>query len=344
MKVYFSALLVLLVGLTNWTRAATLVSGINVEAARREGSVTLYTALSIEAAGKVCAAFEKAYAVKCEYFRAPGIPLMERFRTEAAANRVKVDVLQASVLTAFKQAKANGWLVKYNSPEGTKFLKEFSDPDGYFVSAYIIPMAIGYNPRLIKASEVPKSWQDLLDPKWKSQITTADPTSSGTGLAAYYFWEIKFGFEYIQRLARNQPLVVSATPNVANAVVSGERPIAAGLDSWEILVRTRNGQPIAAQFPSEGVPVVPSPVAVAANAPHPNAGQLLMHYIISAEGQKLLMDEIGVYSARVDMPPVNGMPALKDLNLIHIDWDALQKAAPLSTEHYRTLLKEEAGK
>jgi iron(III) transport system substrate-binding protein len=344
MRLHFGTFLLLLFGLSNSTHAVTLVGGIDVDAARREGAVTLYTALSIDAAGKVCAGFEKAYVIKCEYFRAPGIPLMERFRTEAAANRVKVDVLQASVLTAFKQAKQNGWLAKYTSPEGAKFLREFSDPDGYFVSAYIIPMAIGYNPRLVGASEVPKSWQDLVDPKWKSQITTADPTSSGTGLAVYYFWETKFGFEYIGRLARNQPLVVSATPTVANAVVSGERPVAAGLDSWEILVRARADQPIAALFPSEGVPVVPSPVAVAANAPHPNSAQLLMHYIMSAAGQQLLMDEVGTYSARVDMPPVKGMPLLKDLNLIQLDWDALQKAAPTSIERYRTLLKEEAGK
>jgi ABC-type Fe3+ transport system substrate-binding protein len=69
-----------------------------------------------------------------------------------------------------------------------------------------------------------------------------------------------------------------------------------------------------------------------------------MHYIMSAAGQQLLMDEVGTYSARVDMPPVKGMPLLKELNLIQLDWDALQKGAPASIERYRTLLKEEAGK
>jgi iron(III) transport system substrate-binding protein len=344
MGLSLATLLLIILPLLNSACAATLVGGVDLEAARREGSVTLYSALSIESLGKLCAGFEKAYAIKCEYFRAPGIPLMERFRTEVTSNRIKADVLQASVLTAFNEAKENGWLSKYKSPEGAKFLKEFCDADGYFVSAYIIPMAIGYNPRLVSGSDVPKTWQDLLDPRWKSKLTTADPTSSGTGLAVYYFWETRFGLDYIRRLAQNQPLVVSATPSVANAVVSGERPVAAGLDSWEILVRNRADLPITAVFPGEGVPVVPSPVAVAANSPHPNAAQLLMHYILSSEGQKLLMDEVGTYSARIDMPPLQGMPPLSELALVQLDWAKLQTTAATSIERYRVLLKEGAEK
>ncbi|HLX29081.1 MAG TPA: extracellular solute-binding protein [Casimicrobiaceae bacterium] len=324
--------------------AAPLVGGVDVESARREGSVTLYSALSIESTAKLCAGFESKFGVKCEYYRAPGIPLMDRFRTEAMSGNLKADVLQASVLTAFQEAKAKGWLAKYTSPEGTKYLKAFSDPDGYFVSAYVIPMAIAYNPRLVAEADRPKTWQDLLDPKWRGKLTTADPTSSGTGLAVYYFWESHLGLSYIERLAKNQPLVVSATPAVANAVVSGERPVGAGLDSWEVLVRERANVPIAALFPAEGVPVVPSPVAVAAHSPHPNAAQLLMHYIISADGQKLLMDEVGTYSARTDMPPLSGMPPLDHLKLIDLDWAKLQKSAPESIAHYRTLLKEGAEK
>lgn len=342
MRIALGALLSTLV-FSGCVSAATMVGGVDIEAARREGQVTLYSALSIEATGKVCSGFEKAYGIKCEYFRAPGIPLMERFGTEETAKNVKADVLQASVLTAFNQAKERGWLEKYKSPEGAKYLKAFSDPDGYFVSAYVIPMAIAYNARLLSASELPKSWKDLLDPKWRTKIITADPTSSGTGLAIYYFWETQFGLEFIKQLSRNQLMVVSATPTVANSVVSGERPLAAGLDSWEIVVRARANQPIAALFPSEGVPVVPSPVAVAANAPHPNAAQLLMHYIISAEGQKLLMDEVGTYSARVDMPPLEGMPRLDELRLIQLDWAGLQKSASKSIDAYRALLKEGAN-
>ena len=339
MRIAFSALLGLLLATTPGL-AAPLVGGVDLGKARREGTVTLYSALSIEATAKLCAGFQSMYGVKCEYYRAPGIPLMDRFRTEVTSGNVKADVLQASVLTAFKEAKQKGWLAKYISPEGAKYLKTFSDPDGYFVSAYVIPMAIAYNPRLLNSAERPNTWHDLLDPKWKSKLTTADPTSSGTGLAVYYFWESQFGLGYIEQLAKNQPLVVSATPAVANAVVSGERPVGAGLDSWEILVRSRANQPITAIFPTEGVPVVPSPVAVAANSPHPNAAQLLMHYIISADGQKLLMDEVGTYSARIDMPPLTGLPPLNQLKLIELDWEKLQQTAPEVIARYRALLKQ----
>lgn len=340
-KIY-QALAVLLI--TPSVLAAPLVNGVDIEAARREGSVTYYSSLSIESTGRLCAGFEKAYGIKCEYYRAPGITLMERFRTEETSGNVKADVVQASVLTAFREAKEKGWLVKFTSPEGAKYVKEFRDPDGYFVSAYIIPMAIGFNPRLVAPEDRPKTWQDLLDPKWKSKLTTADPTSSGTGLAVYYFWESQFGFPYIERLANNKPLIVSATPAVANAVVSGERPVAGGLDSWEILVRERANLPISAVFPPEGVPVVPSPIAVAAHAPHPNAAQLLMHYVISADGQKLLMDEVGTYSARVDMPPLKGMPPLDKLKLINLDWEKLQKVSTESIARYRKLLNKGAEK
>ena len=157
----------------------------------------------------------------------------------------------------------------------------------------MIPVGIAYNNKLVSATEAPKTWKDVLDPKWKGKLIAADPGASGTGLMAFYYWEKTFGLDFIRQLAQNAPMVVGSTAPAANAVAAGERPVAAMMDSWEVVMRVHKDLPIAINFPKEGVPVAPSPVAVVAGSPNPNAAQLLMHYMISKEGQQVIMDDVG---------------------------------------------------
>jgi len=337
------SLFILLLALVPMTAAA--FDDILVAAARKEGKVVFYSSAAIEATQKICQGFERAYSgIKCEFYRATALPLFQRFNTEMEAKNVKSDVIHASSVPGFLNAKEKGWLVKYRSPEGAKFLPQFKDKDGYFVAARVIPMGIAYNNKLVSAAEAPKAWKDVLDPKWKGKMIVPDPGVSGTGLMGFYYWEKNFGLDFIRQFAQNSPMVVGSTAPAANAVASGERPVAAMMDSWEVVMRLHKDLPIAINFPKEGVPVAPSPVAVVAGGPNPNAAQLLMHYIISKEGQQLIMDDVGAYSGRPDMPPLKGMPKLEELKLIDIDWVALQNVQSQVVDNYSNILKEGAAK
>jgi iron(III) transport system substrate-binding protein len=316
-----------------------------VAAARKEGRVVFYASPSIEATQKICRGFERAYSgIQCEFYRAVALQLFQRFNTEMEAKNVKADVIHSSSVPGFLNAKEKGWLAKYRSPEGVKYLPQFKDKDGYFVAARVIPMGLAYNNKLVSAADAPKAWKDVLDPKWKGKMIVPDPGASGTGLAGFYYWDKTFGLDLIRKFAENSPMVVSSTSPAANAVASGERPVAAIMDSWEVVMRMNKGLPIAINFPKEGVPVAPGPVAVAAGAPNPNAAQLLMHYIISKEGQQLIMDDVGAYSGRTDMPPLKGMPRLEELKLIDIDWAALQAEQSQVVDTYSRILKSGAAK
>lgn len=316
-----------------------------VAAARKEGKVVLYSSAAIDATQKICNAFEKAYpGVKCEFYRATALPLLQRFNTEMEAKQIKADVIHASSVPGFLNAKAKGWLAKSKSPDIGKYLPQFRDADGYYAAARVIPMGIAYNNKLVSAADAPKAWKDVLDPKWKGKMIAPDPGSSGTGLMGFYFWDKHFGLDFIRQFARNAPKMVGSTAIVGNEVASGERLIAAQIDSWEVVFRFRKDLPIAINFPKEGVPVAPSPVAVVAGGPNPNAGQLLMHYVISQAGQQAIMDDLGSYSGRTDMPPLKGMPKLEELKLIDIDWVALQKEQSQVIDTYSKTLKEGAAK
>ncbi|HLX29085.1 MAG TPA: extracellular solute-binding protein [Casimicrobiaceae bacterium] len=310
-----------------------------VEAAKKEGAVVLYSAASADATSKICNAFRSKYGISCEYFSASALQLFQRFNAEADANNVKADLITASLLPAFNEAKSRGRITPFTSSEGSAFPAQFRDKDNYYVAGRVIVEGIAINPKLIAAGTAPKTWTDLLDPKWSGKLIASDPGASGTGLAAFYFLERKYGLDFIRKLAANKPLIVNSSALVANSVVSGERPVAAQLDSWEIAMRMKDSLPIAPIFPADGSPVVPSPVAVVAHGPHPNAGQLLMDYLMSAEGQKLLVDNLGSYSARSDVPSPMGMPKLADMKLVDVDWQALQGDSGAAIARYTAILK-----
>lgn len=323
-----------------WTATARGADPVLVAAAKKEGTVTFYSGMAIPATEKICQGFQRTYGIKCEYFRAPSVKLFQKFTAEAEAGNIKADVIHGSLPPGFLDAKARGWLAKYTTPEGQKYAARFKDPDGYFVAARFIAMGIAINPQLIKGDEVPRTWKALLDPHWKDKLIASDPGSSGTGLATFYYWEKTFGLDFIRQLAKNRPMIVSSSAIVANSVVSGERPVAAQVDSWEIVSRANKGLAIEGIYPTEGVPAVLSPAAAVAKAPHPSAAQLLLDYMLSAEGQQVFQDEVGSYSARDGMPPLKGAPPLKELHLVDLDWAALQKEAGPAVERYTRALKE----
>lgn len=316
-----------------------------VAAAKKEAKVTFYSSAAIPATQKFCQGFEKSYpGIKCEFYRATALPLFQRFNTEMEAKNIKADVIHASSVPGFLNAKAKGWLAKPRSPELGRYLAQFRDKDDYFVAARVIPMGIAYNNKLVAVADAPRSWRDIVDPRWKGKIIAPDPGSSGTGLMAFYWWDKTYGEDFLRKFAANGVKIVSSTAIVGNEVAAGERLIAGAIDSWEVVFRDRKNLPIAITFPKEGVPVAPSPVGVVAGAPNPNAAQLFMHWMISKEGQQVMMDEVGAYTARTDLAPLTGMPKLEELKLMDVDWVALQAEQAQVVDKYSQILKEGAAK
>jgi iron(III) transport system substrate-binding protein len=141
-----------------------------IKDAEKEGKVVFYTTVTIQQADKLLAAFTKRYAgIKAEYLRTSQDKILTRVVAEDSAGRTMADVVQVNdvVLNLLRLKRILG---KYDNPEATAYGPEFKDPDGYWTGFNGITDVIVYNTKMVKPEDVPKKYEDLLDPKWKGKM------------------------------------------------------------------------------------------------------------------------------------------------------------------------------
>ena len=141
-----------------------------IEGAKKEGALVVYTSMTVDQMQKILAAFKARYPfIQATMFRAVGERLLTKIMTEAQTGKYDFDVVQSAESQAYFLKKKN-LLQKYISPETKNIQKPFFDPEGYWTAVYIMPNVIAYNTRMVKRNEVPKTDEDLLNPKWKGKI------------------------------------------------------------------------------------------------------------------------------------------------------------------------------
>jgi iron(III) transport system substrate-binding protein len=167
---------------------------------------------------------------------------------------------------------------------------EHKDPDGTHASFRVTLSAIAYNTSLVKAEDAPKSFADLLNPKWAGKIVKSHPGYSGTALTATYQIVRELGWEYLEKLAKQRVIQVQSATDPPKKLLLGERAIMADGGEYNVLQPKEAGQPIEIVYPAEGCPVVVGPNGIFKNAPNPNAARLFQCYCFSAECQQLIVD------------------------------------------------------
>src|ERR1700758_4923734 len=184
-----------------------------IDAARKEGQVNYYTSTDLPVAEKVAKAFEAKYpgiAVRVE--RSGAERVFQRIGQEYASNIHAVDVVNSSDAAHFIVWKRDGILAPYVPEDVAKFYPaEHKDVDGQFASWRIWLSIIAYNTNLVKAEEAPKSFADLLDPKWKGKIVKAHPGYSGTIMTATYQMQRDLGWGYFEKLAKQNVMQVQSS-------------------------------------------------------------------------------------------------------------------------------------
>ena len=282
-KSFLCVLVVLFSSATAWPNNHEPI----VEGAKKEGSLVLYTSMTVDQAQKLNDAFRAKYPfVQIGMFRAVGERLLTKIMTEAQAGKFDFDVVQSAETQAYFLKKRN-LLAKYFSPETKNLQKGFFDPEGFWSAVYMMPNVIGYNTRMVQRSDVPKSDDDLLQPRWQGKIGM-DHTKP-----EWFAWKVKRlgedkGLAYMRKLARQEFKLYSGLTILTSLLAAGEFPLVLNTYIHNVEEAKRKGAPVE-WLAQEPVFTKFQPIAVGAKAPHPNAAKLLVDFMLSEEGQKIIV-------------------------------------------------------
>ena len=267
-----------------------------VDAAKKEGKVVVYNgAVGTPTLPKISAAFEGKYGVRVEVLEARASELRERIRTEQAAGKVLGDVSHNGSTTTALQLAEGTFQPHGPLPNTGKPVPPFA-VDDVRVPIYVIPYGILVNTEMVKPAEEPKSWKDVLDPRWKGKILADDMRALGGGAVFFMVTQQKFGREFHEKLAQQQPHMNRELRGNYRRVARGEYPVYIPFTLPDIL--DLKGLPVKVILPPEGSPYVRFDGAIFKNAPHPNAARLLVDFFLS--------DEVQTIFTSLGYPPVIG--------------------------------------
>jgi iron(III) transport system substrate-binding protein len=277
---------------------ATAITPALIEAAKKEGRVLYYTSVDLPLAERIAKSFEAKFpgiAVRVE--RTGAERVFQRIGQEQASRIYGVDVAQTSDAAHFIVWKRDGWLAPFVPEDVAKhYPAEYRDPDGMFAGFRISLSAIGYNTNLVKADDAPKSFADLLDPKWFGKIVKAHPAYSGTIMTATFQIVRELGWGYYEKLAKQKVMQVQSATDPPKKLALGERAIMADGGEYNLIQTKEAGGPVDIVYPAEGIPLIVGPNAVFKTAPNPNAARLFQCYCFTAECQQLIHDVGGLRS------------------------------------------------
>jgi iron(III) transport system substrate-binding protein len=297
------------------------------DAAKAEGEVVLYSSLNNEQIVTLIEAFKKKYPfIKPSFYRATSERVLQRASTEAKAGRYAVDVATAAGFQ-LELMKESGLTQKYVPPEAAFYNDGFTDPDGHWVSVHSLLNAMAYNTQLVKPGEAPKRYEDLLAPRWKNRlgVNLQDPEW-------YVNLQRRWGKEkarnFLKALAAQQPGLRDGHNITAQLLAAGEFNAVSNTYA-HIAARIKNqGGPVQYVF-DEPVITYVHPIALMKAAPHPNAGKILIGFILSAEGQRMLRDQ-GRIPSRRDIDPL--VFSLRNVKLFASDPKFAKEYGPAGEE------------
>ena len=183
----------------------------------------------------------------------------------------------------------------------------------------ILISPFAYNTNLVKKEDAPKSFADLLDPKWAGKMVKAHPAYSGTIMNATFQIARDLGWGYFEKLAKQRVLQVQSATDTPKKIALGERAVMVDGAGYLVIRYKEDGQPVEIVYPEEGTPLATSPSAVFKAAPNPNAARLFQNWMHSREGQQLLVDWARQYSPHAQTVEKPGVRKLADIKLMKED-------------------------
>ena len=295
-----------------------------IEGAKKEGALVLYTSLNVKDSTPLTEAFEKKYGIKTQLWRASSEKVLQRAITEARAGRNVYDVIETNgpeMEATFREKM----LEEFYSPYFVDLPDAAFPKHRHYVATRFNFFTIAYNTNLVKAEDVPNTYEDLLHPKWAGKVALESGDSDWFAAIVKNMGEEK-GLAYFRKLASAKPQMRTGHTLLGELVSSGEVPLAATIYNHNAERLIVKGAPIKwkALSPTFGRP---NAVGVVKRAPHPHAALLFADFILSKEGQTILKERNRVPASQAVDSPLNKFPYLMIDPIITLDeaekWEKL---------------------
>jgi iron(III) transport system substrate-binding protein len=296
----------------------------DVDRAKQEGAVVIYTTDPERGTAELLSAFNKQFPeIKTSFVRLQAGALYAKLMAERRANSFLVDALELSDLGFVLDLQKRGGYMPYVSPEMAAYKPDYkSQPEGLWTWGTIIMAGIAYNPRTVTAAEAPKDWKDLLDPKWAGSVSVK---VSNSGLQHVAWFELRrlYGDDYWTKFAELKPKAFDSYVQQYDRMVNGQDRVVHTAQYSGYLEFKEKGAPVEFVFPPDGLPAGPETWGLIKEAPHPAAAQLFMDWLLGVPGQTAIGLALHLNSPRDDVPPPPGGVGIAKLKLIFpSDWSA----------------------
>ncbi|MBM3528622.1 MAG: extracellular solute-binding protein [Alphaproteobacteria bacterium] len=320
--------------------AAAAITPELIAAAKKEGKLSFYTAMDLAFANRIGKTFQDKYGIAVRVERSGAERVFTRIGQEYTSNIRAVDVANTADAAHCIVWTKNGWLEPYMPEEVAKhYDKAYYDPNGLYITTRILVSPIAYNTNLVKKEDAPKSFKDLLDPKWSGKLVKAHPSYSGTIMNATFQIARDIGWSYFEQLAKQKVMQVQSATDTPKKIQLGERAVMVDGAGYLVIRYKEEGAPLEIVYPEEGTPLAQGPSVLFKAAPNPNAGKLFQNWMHTREAQQFLVDWARQYSAHgqtVEKPSVRPLRAIK---LMKEDPEGVYKSADDIKKRYSAIFK-----
>ncbi|HEX3405351.1 MAG TPA: extracellular solute-binding protein [Acetobacteraceae bacterium] len=306
-------------------------------AARQEGTLTWYIAqVDTETAERMGRAFSEKYpGIKVAVIRTTGQVAYERLLQDLKNNAPQCDVFSSTDIAQYPALKQRKALAEFTPQGAATLLPAFAnlaDPGLYYPASATSHLLV-YHKQNVTQADAPKSWTDLLDPKWKGRVATGHPAFSGcTGIWVLALRKT-YGWDYFEKLAKNNPRIGRSGNDPLTLINAGECLVGPAPTSTAFQ-NVDKGNPIQPVYPADGATLCVGPSAVMANAPHPNAARLFMEWLLSDDFSKLSVANHGD-PVHPGLTLTSGQKPMDEVPLMQLSIAEIAKGVPEVIEQWR---------
>lgn len=312
-----------------------------IAAAKKEGKISFYSALELNTAERLARDFEQKYpGISVRVERSGAERIFQRIAQEQGSGIHAVDVANSTDPAHYLDWKKNDWLAAYLPEDVARhFPTDQIDPDGTSATSCAWFEVIGYNTEQVKREEAPKSYADLLDPKWRGKIVKGHPGYSGAIMTATFVLARDLGWPYLEKLSQQRVMQVQSAADPPKKILLGERAVMADGNDYNLVLAKDQGKPVEVVYPAEGAPLIIVPSGIFKSAPNPNAARLFQSYVFSAETQQMLADEFAHRSFHAKVKEKAGHVPLDKLKMLKADPAQVQAQSEEIKARYAKLFR-----